>query len=105
LKSLRSHATQLAGRLEKLQQLDAQLATLPDEPRWDALIPVAPGSSLGFARGQITDTNTVLVKLGNEDATGEDYWVEYSAKQARAVAERKSAGMQRVSLSRSDVMV
>lgn len=104
LRSLRLQADQLSARIEKLVKLEEQLKELPDEPRWDALVPVPSSSSLAYARGNITNTNTVMVHFDIADGTeekqadiasgtaGQGYWVEYSAKQARGVARRRRDG-------------
>lgn len=102
LRSLRAQADQLQDRIQKLVKLEEQLKEIPDEPRWDALVPVPSSSSLAYARGNITNTNTVMVHF-DASTTGENttitrgdgddgqpgYWVEYSAKQARGVADRR----------------
>lgn len=107
LRSLRAQADQLQERIQKLVKLEEQLKEIPDEPRWDALIPVPPSSSLAYARGNVTNTNTVMVHFDASSTTGEDtsvlsgagdttqqgYWVEYSAKQARGVADRRKASV------------
>lgn len=106
LRSLRAQADQLQERIQKLVKLEEQLKEIPDEPRWDALIPVTPSSSLAYARGNIKNTNTVMIHFetageeednatnvgqGSSNNAQKGYWVEYSAKQARGVAERRRA--------------
>lgn len=100
LRSLRTQADQLQARIQNLVKLEEQLKEIPDEPRWDAIVPVPSSSSLAYARGSITNTNTVLVHFDADDAEDTQgkqaenkaksgYWVEYSAKQARGVAQRR----------------
>lgn len=101
LRSLRSQADELSQRIQKLVKLEEQLKEIPDEPRWGALVPVPSSSSLAYARGSLTNTNTVMVHfdmhsesdlLEKEKNTADaGYWVEYSAKQARGVAQRRQA--------------
>lgn len=103
LSSLRAHQLHLERRTANLEGLQKSLRQLPDEPRWDAHVPVPSTSRLAFTKGQIVNTNTVTVNLGGgkgtdtaegDDKDGDDggYWVEYTAKQAIGVAERKKEG-------------
>lgn len=111
IRFLRDQADQISKRIQTLVKLEEQLNQLPDEPRWDALVPVPSSSSLGYAKGHVANTNTVMVHFDlNEDhgmaVHGKDgsgrpainengYWVEYSAKQARGVAQRRQARKRR----------
>ena len=97
LQRLRTKAHDLEGRLIVLARLQQQLDELPDEPRYDAVVPLPGTSSLAYSSsasgGRIVETNTVTVNLGggdNDEDSG--YWVEYSAKQAKGVARRKAEG-------------
>lgn len=104
IRSLRSQADRISKRIQTLVKLEEHLNMLPEEPRWDALVPIPSSSSLAYTRGTITNTNTVMVHFDTSedsanglDGAGESatanggYWVQYSAKQARGVARRRQA--------------
>ena len=95
LHSLRSHEAQIQTRLNALKKLDEQLNEVGEETYWDAIIPVPESSRLGYTKGQIVNTNTVIINLGGTDLGNErdsGYWIEYTATQARAVANRRREG-------------
>ena len=107
LQRLRTKAHDLERRLAVLARLQQQLDDLPDESRYDAVVPLPCTSSLAYSSsppgGRIVETNTVTVNLGggedSEDGQDSGYWVEYSAKQAKGVARRKAEGASQVSHS------
>ncbi|KAJ1858066.1 hypothetical protein LPJ57_007067, partial [Coemansia sp. RSA 486] len=78
--TLNAALAQYAEYKTEYQELQKTLQTLPDEPHYDALIPVGP---LAFFPGQLIHTNEILVLLG------ENLFAERSAKQAEMVAKRR----------------
>lgn len=107
IRSLRDQAAQISKRIHALVKLEEQLSVLPDEPRCDALVPAPSSSSLAFAKGSVANTNTVMVHFDflsedhetdaqrkdarQEPIENDGYWVDYSAKQATGVAQRRQA--------------
>ncbi|KAJ2219354.1 hypothetical protein IWW45_009346, partial [Coemansia sp. RSA 485] len=78
--TLNAALAQYAEYKAEYQELQKTLQTLPDQPHYDALIPVGP---LAFFPGQLIHTNEILVLLG------ENLFAERSAKQAEMVAKRR----------------
>ncbi|KAJ2698345.1 hypothetical protein FB645_005666 [Coemansia sp. IMI 203386] len=78
--TLNAALAQYAEYKAEYQELQKTLQTLPDQPHYDALIPVGP---LAFFLGQLVHTNEILVLLG------ENLFAERSAKQAEMVAKRR----------------
>ncbi|KAJ1980844.1 hypothetical protein H4R35_000953 [Dimargaris xerosporica] len=80
LETQQTAATQYAQYLSEYRAVDQALATLPLETSYDAFIPLG---SLAFMPGRLVHTNEVLILLGD------NWFVERSASQARAMAQRR----------------
>ncbi|KAJ1970603.1 uri1, prefoldin-like chaperone, partial [Dimargaris verticillata] len=80
LETQQAAAAQYIQYLSEYRAVDQALATLPLETSYDAFIPFG---SLAFMPGRLIHTNEVLVLLGD------NWFVERSASQARAMAQRR----------------